>query len=237
VEIDRNKAFTAAFSEITQIPIFNEFDNFRAYQGEAIEDLTLYVVRAEKHDLFFNRRYNLSYGIFIRKKTDNIRIMACKRPSFIKKVDYRQIAEELFNTAISPDPEEDKVIKKMIANTNFGMLEKGINRNQKSYLFDAYSQCKYYQSRYGGAINSLKRYREVKTTEPSCLDADLEDEEPGERTEYVETGEVLYILNLTASAGMTNGFRYIKELLLQHHNYFMQEALDKLTAEGSPHTR
>ena len=260
VEIDRNKAFTAAFSEITQIPIFNEFDNFRAYQGEAIEDLTLYVVRAEKHDLFFNRRYNLSYGIFIKlftggqlltgqrpasedahsmgnstfKETDNIRIMACKRPSFIKKVDYRQIAEELFNTAISPDPEEDKVIKKMIANTNFGMLEKGINRNQKSYLFDAYSQCKYYQSRYGGAINSLKRYREVKTTEPSCLDADLEDEEPGERTEYVETGEVLYILNLTASAGMTNGFRYIKELLLQHHNYFMQEALDKLTAEGIP---
>ena len=66
MEIDRNKAFTAAFSEITQIPIFNEFDNFRAYQGEAIEDLTLYVVRAEKHDLFFNRRYNLSYGIFIK---------------------------------------------------------------------------------------------------------------------------------------------------------------------------
>ena len=33
---------------------------------------------------------------------------------------------------------------------------------------------------------------------------------------------------------MTNGFRYIKELLLQHHNYFMQAAVDRLTAEGIP---
>ena len=66
VEIDRNKAFTAAFSHITQIPVFNEFDNFRAYQGESIDDLTLYVVRVEKHDLFFNRRYNLCYGMFIK---------------------------------------------------------------------------------------------------------------------------------------------------------------------------
>ena len=64
VEIDRNKAFTAAFSRITHIGVFNEFDNFRTYQGEAIEDLTLYVVRAEKYDLFFNRRYNLCYGFF-----------------------------------------------------------------------------------------------------------------------------------------------------------------------------
>jgi len=200
VELDRNKAFTAAFSEITQVPVFNEFDNFRSYQGEALEDLTLYVVRAEKYDLFFNRRYNLSYGIFLKLLASKIQILAFKRPSFIKKVDYRQIAEELFNTAISPDPEEDKVIKKMIANTNFGMLEKGTNRTQKSFLFDAYSQCKYYQSRYGGTINYLKRYKEVKTTEPSSLDIDLEDEEPSERTEYVETGEVLYILNLTASA-------------------------------------
>jgi len=71
VEIDRNKAFTAAFSEITQVPVFNEFDNFRSYQGEPIEDLTLYVVRAEKYDLFFNRRYNLSYGIFIKLLTKN----------------------------------------------------------------------------------------------------------------------------------------------------------------------
>ena len=106
--------------------------------------------------------------------------------------------------------------------------------SQKCYLFDSYSQCKYYQSRYGGVINYLKRYKEVKTTEKSPLDMDLDEEEPSERTEYVETGEILYILNLSASTGMTNGFRYIKELLLQHHNYFMQEALDKLTAEGIP---
>ena len=74
----------------------------------------------------------------------------------------------------------------------------------------------------------------MKTTEKSPLDIELDDDELSERTEYVETGEILYILNLSASAGMTNGFRYIKELLLQHHNYFMQEALDRLTSKGIP---
>ena len=65
VEIDRNKAYTAAFSGIKQIPVFNEFDNFQAYRGEDVEDLTLYIVKAGKLDLFFNRRYCLCYGMFM----------------------------------------------------------------------------------------------------------------------------------------------------------------------------
>ena len=41
---------------------------------------------------------------------------------------YRRLVEELWKTPISDDPEEDAVLKKTIANCNYGMLEKQINR-------------------------------------------------------------------------------------------------------------
>jgi hypothetical protein len=42
VEIDLSKAYTAAFGKITAIPVFNEFDVFRPYKGEPLEDLSLH---------------------------------------------------------------------------------------------------------------------------------------------------------------------------------------------------
>jgi hypothetical protein len=67
--------------------------------------------------------------------------------------------------------------------------------------------------------------------EQSPLDEGI-DAEPTDGTtlEYKDTGEVVWILNLTNSADMTNGFRYIKELLIQHHNATMQSCLLKLSA-------
>ena len=50
----------------------------------------------------------------------------------------------------------------------------------------------------------------------------------GTSVEYKETGEAVWVLNLTNSADMTNGFRYIKELLIQYHNAEMQSCLRKL---------
>jgi TRAP-type C4-dicarboxylate transport system substrate-binding protein len=52
------------------------------------------------------------------------------------------------------------------------------------------------------------------------------------KTEFVETDKMLYVLNIYAQADMTNGFRYIKELLMQHFNQRMQDSLDKLRANG-----
>ena len=53
-----------------------------------------------------------------------------KQPSIIKKVSYRSLVEELWRTPISDDPEEDAVLKKIIATCNYGMLEKQTNRTQ-----------------------------------------------------------------------------------------------------------
>jgi hypothetical protein len=181
-------------------------------------------------NLFFNKTYNLSYGMF-RKLWNDYEIVAVKEPSFIKKVNYKTIVKDLFETLICKDPEKDKAYKKIIANTNYGLLEKHINRRQRTYIF-SHGECKHYQSIYGGEINYIQQYevRQIEgDLEQSPLDEGIGTEATrGTSVEYKETGEVVWVLNLTNSADMTNGFRYIKELLIQYHNAEMQSCLRKL---------
>ena len=48
----------------------------------------------------------------------------------------------------------------------------------------------------------------------------------------VPTGRCLFILNLYAEASLTNGLRYIKELLMQHHNFHLNNSYKQLTDNG-----
>ena len=55
VEIDVSKGFTAAFQQITEIPIFNEFDSFTIYNNETIALNNLYIVKVKIGNLFFEK--------------------------------------------------------------------------------------------------------------------------------------------------------------------------------------
>ena len=155
-----------------------------------------------------------------------------KQPSFVKQVNYAKLVEELWKTKVSDDKEVDSTVKKTVANTNFGMLEKGINKKQRSFIFSTYEECKYYQAQYGGEISVIRQYEEKTTSYNSPLDAGIKDPDIFWSVECVQTGGVLYILNISASASLTNGFRYIKELLMQHHNYYMNECHETLLKNG-----
>ena len=112
------------------------------------------------------------------------------------------------------------------------LLEKSCNKSQKSTLFTDYGVAKHYQSMYGGVINCITQCKQVIRTYFDPLDEGIEDIEPEVSLSYEETGEQLFVLNITASAGLTNGFRYIKELLLQHHNFHMNRCNEALLLEG-----
>ena len=53
-----------------------------------------------------------------------------------------------------------------------------------------------------------------------------DDEEGNLFTKY---SDKYYILNVSKQRTLTNGFRYIKELLLQNHNYDMYDTYNTLT--------
>jgi len=75
VEIDVTRAYTAAFTKIDRIPIFNEFDCFIRYTNQEIGELNLYIIESTTFNIFCNKRFNLCYGRFIGK-LHNIKIIA-----------------------------------------------------------------------------------------------------------------------------------------------------------------
>ena len=237
VEIDRCKAFTWAFNQITKIPIFNPFDSWKVWDStldiNKLSSLTLYKVEVSKGNMFFNKKFNFIFGKFLRKMDlSNIKIIYYKQPSYIHKVNYKGIADELWKTQLGYNEDDDKQIKKKIANINFGMLEKSNNTAQRSVVFNSLKEACHYQRKYGGRIYAL----EEEIRRAKRLDWDSDDEEEYEEEEDFNDeptfGETYYVLNTTDSQKLVNGFRYIKELLLQYHNFAMYEAYTKLVANN-----
>ena len=70
-EIDRTKAFTWAFTQIKEIPVFSEFDDWRHWGNTELKDLNLYMVQVYSSNIFFNKKYNLVYGKFLTKMIEN----------------------------------------------------------------------------------------------------------------------------------------------------------------------
>ena len=71
VEIDKTKAFTWAFTQINEIPVFSEFDDWKKWDDTKIEDFNLYMVEVKASNIFFNKKDNLIYGKFLRKIIEN----------------------------------------------------------------------------------------------------------------------------------------------------------------------
>ena len=232
VEIDISKAFTSAFMKIKEIPVFNQFDTWKVYDENvdinSLHELTLYYIETLDSELgcpfrmLFNKKYCLIYGKFLKQYgMKRINILYYKQPSQIHKCNYKTIINDLWNGDISDNNKENKNLKKLIANVNFGLLEKGGSTNQKSMVFRSLKEAVHYQSEYGGRINKLTEFvNEMVETEY---------DEGGFKTEeYENEKESYYILTLKDRALLKNGFRYIKQLLLDYHNFKMYEDYHKL---------
>ena len=81
-----------------------------------------------------------------------------------------------------------------------------------------------YQIEYGGKIHKLTDV-EVEHIETKSADS-------LKMNEYESEAESYYVLNLKDKAQLQNGFRYMKELLLQYHNFKMYQDYYKLRSNG-----
>lgn len=91
-------------------------------------------------------------------------------------------------------------------------MEKGGSTAQKSLAFTNLSEALAFQTEYGGTLNRL--------SDVEMLD-EYGEQLTGKSNDYD-------ILNLKDKADKKNGLKYIKELLLQHHNLKAQQAFYKL---------
>ena len=113
------------------------------------------------------------------------------------------------------------------------MLEKQIKQTQKSKIFDTYEYAKLFQLNYGGSITFIKQYEErSEWRTENALDQGVKSAAMIYTKQLVETGNCILIMNLSAEASLTNGFRYVKELLMQRHNFYLNRSYELLTGNG-----
>ena len=224
-EIDINKAFTHAGGSIKYIPKFTQFDIFRPFDEDCSTDqfnnLTLYIVEVYEGNIFFNKKYCLVYGKFLKKLLKHnvkLKILWYKQPSNIYKVDYKKLIDELYATKITDDEDFNKQTQKKLWNISVGMLEKSHNTSQRSSAFTSLKEACYYQSIYGGKVYTISECQ----TELNEVDEDEFETKETEGTKY-------YVLSVSEKKTLINGFMYIKELLLQYHNFKMYEAYKTLS--------
>ena len=107
-------------------------------------------------------------------------------------------------------------------NLCFGLLlDKSQTKQQKTFLFDDLSDLKHYQSQYGGHLNIISKIEQIHTQSNDPLDIDVEDADVLIATNTIKE---YYALNISGSSCFKNGFRFIKELLLQQHNFLMHKS-------------
>ena len=147
VEIDISKAFTSAFMKVKEIPVFNQFDTWKVsdenvdlnslQEIDTIFFLKLLILNfVVLFRMLFNKKNWFIYGKFLKQYGMNrINILYYKQPSQIHTCNYKTIIDDLWNGDISDDKKENINLKKLIANVNFGLLEKGGSTNQHSMVF------------------------------------------------------------------------------------------------------
>ena len=214
-EIDVRRAYTHAFNQIKEIPVFNQFDiwkhfNYKSQDYSNFHELTLFLVKPKEKALFFNQTPCLVYGMFLKHYADKCEKLYYKEPSRVYNVNYRKIANDLWDTNISDHPPDHAKAKKLIANVNFGLLEKCTSKSCKSFAYDSLREALYYQQQVGGKINKIS----------GC----------GEDSK--ELDKKFYCLTVSDRMALRNGYTYVKELLLEYHNHKMQEDYNKVVGSG-----
>ena len=225
-EIDIRKAFTFGGGCIKYIPRFTEFDVFKPFTQDcdinSFNNLTLYIVEVYEGNIFFNKKYNLIYGKCLKqllKRDIKLKILYYKQPNHVYKVNYKKIIDEVYSTNISSNEDLNKQLQKKVANISIGMLEKSHNTSQKSSTFNSLREACYYQKlNPNSKINTIGQYQ-----------TELEELEDDEMRVKDTEGMTYYVLNVSDKKVLSNGFTYIKELLLQYHNFKMYETYKTLT--------
>ena len=157
------------------------------------------MVKVDEVSLFFQRTYSLVCGRFLKHlmETDSITIIYYQRPSFTYKAVYKKTIDDLWSTDLETQ------LEKTTANVVCELMEKGKQTSQKSHVFSSLKEALNYQNEYGGKISIIH------------------DVVYDEDDEYQYRVPKYYILAVSDTAVLQNGFTFIKELLLQNHNFKM----------------
>ena len=207
-------------------------------------DFTLYLVKACQGNIFFNKKFNLVYGKHLKQLISRgvvVKILIFKKPSHLHKVKYKKAIDDLYRANMSDDREEDNKIKKTSSfnrktvSKMFDGIKEALHHQKKYggkiYVMDEVEKEKYWEWRElddnwtigfeDGRPHFQDKYGGI---DYDNFDYKIEDgktywhftDEHYQKHKQINTNSKYYIVSKTGERKMTNGFRYIKELLLQN---------------------
>ena len=93
-------------------------------------------------------------------------ILTFTEPSQIIEVNFKRPALDLFHysTKISKDQDDNNTLNKLIANVNYGLLDKSQNTKTKSVVLNSIKEARHFQVKYGGTLATMPEY-ELKEEE------------------------------------------------------------------------
>ena len=210
--IDINKAYSSNLKDIQYVPVFNVFDIFLKYDGHKIEDYTQYIIRCDDNDvgtsILFRKKYSRCYGYKLNRISDiNFTVLYYRRPSKLNKSNSERYINQLYNSFICEDEEEDMTKKKFIANKNMGLIEKKYNSTSITKIYKTLIEAQYYQIKHGGYIFKLSdhKFEEVDVTE--------EDKKEGITARTDNKERVIYVLVNKVKKDLDESFNPIKDLI------------------------
>lgn len=209
--IDMRKAYSTCLREINEVPIFDYFDQYVNWKdNDTIREYDMYIIECtvtiNKHAIMFDNKYTRCFGfklLYAQKCGFKFKIHYVRRYSKLEQVQYKKAVDELY--AMEDIPMDNR---KYIANKTTGLLEKKRNKRYICKLFATYLEAQHYQIKYGGGDIIV------------LGDSDLV---MSGLIENVKKRGRMYLLIFKKKQTLSNGFRYIKEMIYNKMNVKMFE--------------
>ena len=219
--VDIRKAYTDAMRNISEIPVFGQFNRYRKYiHNENIDPLKIYIIKINNIDdwsniLLFHKKIDRVYGSVLleaQKQDIKFNIIYVRDYERLEKVEYKKYIDKLYsNTKLSIES------KKMIVNKTTGLLETKRNKRQMSYIYNNYSEAEMYKYRY------VNEGLSAKITPITSIVNEEQKSKLYDTSIIKETEKTIYILTVYRERELIDGFRQIKELIYCMHRIKMSE--------------
>ena len=154
-----------------------------------------------------------------------------------KLITKNTVVDELWKLKLDEDEEKDKVEENNDCLYQHWLIgKKQTNKAKKSIVFSKMVDAFYYQEEYGGDISIITETKwdgEVNGNDDCLLEFDDKGNAIEPESDEKECAKIMdeckhYVLNICDTKTLLNGYGFIKELILQHHNFDMNETYTKL---------
>lgn len=240
VGCDINKAYTSNLLDLKYFPVFNEFDYFKIYKGEKIEDYNIYIISTNREIklpeyILLDKKVNAISGMVFKKHMKELDVNICyvAKPSRLVRNTSHGIIKKIYESDLKTEH------KKFIVNKTIGLCGKKMNAKQNTVIFSNKDEAYAYKKIHGGQVNIIASRLEKVMLSDETIEKLMVGELPGceideENTyEIQKSGDMVYAVTTTLGTELSEGFLPISFFIYDLMRSKMFELYKSLNKAGA----